>query len=247
MTIPTYLPYYVLIGAVAIIAIILFGLRNALAKAAWSKHDRTTTVRFSAIALVSWFLVALALGLAGAYKAAPDRVPTIQYGIFIPFLIGAWLIWRSPAVGRIIDAVPQPWIVGVQLYRALGAIFLILYATDRMPGLFAWPAGVGDVIVGLLAPVVALAYARDAQRNAGRVTVWNVLGILDLVVAITTGFITSPSPLFSYEPPNELIAIFPLVLIPVYLVPLSLLLHLASLAKLHGWLANRSKIATTSA
>jgi hypothetical protein len=150
-------------------------------------------------------------------------------------------------VGRIIDAVPQPWIVGVQLYRALGVVFLILYATDMMPGLFAWPAGVGDVTVGLLAPVVALAYARDARRNAGRVTAWNVLGILDLVVAITTGFITSPSPLFGYEPPNELIAIFPLVLIPVYLVPLSLLLHLVSLAKLHGWLANRSKIATASA
>jgi len=244
MTIPTYLPYYVLIGAVAIIAIILFGLRNALAEAAWPKHDRAAAFRFSAVTLIGWFLVALALGLAGAYKAAPDRIPTIQYGIFIPFLIGAWLIWRSPAVGRIIDAVPQPWIVGVQLYRALGVIFLILYASDKMPGLCAWPAGVGDVIVGLLAPVVALAYARDARRNAGRVTAWNVLGILDLVVAITTAFITSPSTLFSYEPPNELIAIFPLVLIPVYLVPLSLLLHLASLAKLHGWLANRSKVAT---
>ena len=247
MTIPTYLPYYVLIGAIGIISTILFGLRNALAQAAWPKHDRAAAFRISTIILISWFLLALALGLAGAYKAAPDRIPTIQYGIFIPFLIGAWLIWRSPAVGRLIDAVPQPWIVGVQLYRALGVIFLILYVTDRMPGLFAWPAGVGDVIVGLLAPVVALAYARDARRNAGRVTTWNVLGILDLVVAITTGFITSPSPLFSYEPPNELIAIFPLVLIPVYLVPLSLLLHLASLAKLHGWLANRSQIATASA
>ena len=246
MTIPTYLPYYVLIGAIGIIGTILFGLHNALAQADWSKHDRASAFRLFAVTLISWFLVALALGLAGAYKAAPDRIPTIQYGIFIPFLIGASLIWRSPAVGRIIDAVPQPWIIGVQLYRALGVIFLILYVTDKMPGLFAWPAGVGDVIVGLLAPVVALAYARDA-RNAGRVTAWNVLGILDLVVAITTGFITSPSPLFSYEPPNELIAIFPLVLIPVYLVPLSLLLHLASLAKLHGWLANRSKIATTSA
>jgi hypothetical protein len=247
MTIPTYLPYYVLIGAIGITAIVLFGLRDALAKAGWSKHDRATAFRFSAVTLISWFLLALVLGLAGVYKAAPDRIPTIQYGIFIPFLIGAWLIWRSPAVGRIIDAVPQPRIVGVQLYRALGVIFLILYATDNMPGLFAWPAGVGDVIVGLLAPVVALAYARDARRNAGRVTAWNVLGILDLVVAITTGFITSPSTLFSYEPPNELIAVFPLVLIPVYLVPLSLLLHLASLAKLHGWLANRSKIATASA
>ena len=246
MTIPTYLPYYVLIGAIAIIATILFGLRNALAKAAWSKHERATAFRFSAIILIGWFLLAFALGLAGAYRAAPDRIPTIQYGIFIPFLIGAWLIWWSPGVGRIIDAVPQSWIVGVQLYRALGVIFLILYATDNMPGLFAWPAGVGDITVGLLAPVVALAYARDPQRNVGRVTTWNVLGIFDLVAAIATGFITSPSTLFSYEPPNELIAIFPLVLIPIYLVPLSLLLHLASLAKLHGWSANRSKIAAAS-
>ena len=36
-------------------------------------------------------------------------------------------------------------------------------------------------------------------------------------------------------------------MIPIYLVPLSLLLHLASLAKLHGWLAHRSKISTASA
>ena len=46
MTIPTYLPYYVLIGAIAIIAIILFGLRDALAKAGWSTHDRATAFRF---------------------------------------------------------------------------------------------------------------------------------------------------------------------------------------------------------
>src|SRR6266567_2654418 len=127
MTIPTYLPYYVLIGAIAIIATILFGLRNALAKAAWPKHDRALAFGFSAVILIGWFLLALALGLAGAYRAAPDRIPTIQYGIFIPFLIGAWLLWWSPGVGRIIDAVPQSWIVGVQLYRALGVIFLILY------------------------------------------------------------------------------------------------------------------------
>ena len=247
MTIPTYLPYLVLTGASATIAAVLFGLRNALAKAGWQKHDTAVAFSISAVILFSWFLVALVLGLADAYKAAPDRIPTIQYGIFIPTLVGAWLILRSSTVGRIIDAVPQPWIVGVQLYRALGVIFLILYATHKMPGLFAWPAGVGDVTVGLLAPVVALAYARDPRRNAGRVTIWNALGILDLVVAITAGFITSPSALFSYEPPNELIAIFPLVLIPVYFVPLSLLLHLASLAKLHGWLANGSKMATASA
>ena len=247
MTTSTYLTFYVLVGSVTIIVTILFGLRKALADTAWAEHDRTGAVRSSAAILVGWFLLAIALGLAGAYQAAPDSIPTIQYGIFIPILIGAWLIWRSPVVGRIIDAVPQPWIVAVQLYRALGVIFLILYAIDKMPGLFAWPAGVGDIIVGLLAPIVALAYARDARRNAGLVAAWNVFGILDLVVAVTTGFVTSPSALFTYEPANELISIFPLVLIPAYLVPLSVLLHVASLAKLRRRLAHRSEFATASA
>jgi hypothetical protein len=244
MTIPAYLPFYVLIGSVVVIVTILFGLRNALVKSSWPEHDRVVAFRSFSVVLIGWFLFSVALALAGAYRAAPDRIPTIQYGIFIPILIGAWLIWRLPIVGRVINAVPQPWIIAMQLYRALGAVFLILYATDKMPGLFALPAGVGDVIVGLLAPVVALAYARDASRNAGLVAAWNVFGILDLVVAVTTGFITSPSTLFSYEPPNELIAIFPLVLIPIYLVPLAILLHLASLAKLHRWLA---PMATASA
>ncbi|MDD5579017.1 MAG: hypothetical protein PHY16_07015 [Methylobacter sp.] len=49
--------------------------------------------------------------------------------------------------------------MGIQVYRVVGGIFLILYATDRLPALFAWPAGFGDVLVGTLAPLVALAYA----------------------------------------------------------------------------------------
>ena len=51
---------------------------------------------------------------------------------------------------------------------------------------------------------------------------------------MTTGFLTSPSAfqLFAFDLPNVLISQFPLVLIPVFLVPLSVLLHLASLTKL---------------
>ena len=84
MTIPTYLPYVVMIGAIGAIITILLGLRTALANAGWSKHDRAGAFRILAVILISWFLVALVLGLADAYKAAPDRIPTIQYGIFIP-------------------------------------------------------------------------------------------------------------------------------------------------------------------
>jgi len=36
--------------------------------------------RSSSVIFISWFLLAIALGLAGAYRAAPDRIPTIEYG-----------------------------------------------------------------------------------------------------------------------------------------------------------------------
>ena len=105
----------------------------------------------------------------------------------------------------------------------------------KLPALFAWPAGVGDIAIGLLAPVVGLAYARAPREAAGLVRAWNVLGILDLVVAVSTGFITAPS-LFQpieVQPTSELMTMFPMVLIPVFLVPVSIVLHIASLTKLH--------------
>ncbi len=130
---------------------------------------------------------------------------------------------------------PQAWIVGVQLYRALGVVFLILYAAGQLPGLFAWPAGVGDIAIGLSAPLVGYAYARAPRETAGVVRAWNVLGILDLVVAVTTGFLTAPSLITPIEvhPTSELMTMLPMVMIPVYLVPLSIVLHIASLVKLH--------------
>ena len=136
---------------------------------------------------------------------------------------------------RLLDAVPQQWLIVVQLYRALGVIFLILYVAGKLPGLFAWPAGVGDIVIGLLAPVIGLAYARVPRDTAAFVRAWNVFGILDLVVAVTTGFLTAPSLIqpIVVQPSSELITVLPMVLIPAYLVPLSILLHIASLAKLH--------------
>jgi len=234
MAIPSHLPYFVFAGTAATLVAILYGLNRALADAAWPGPSRARALRLSATILVSWLAVVITLAAMGVYHVDASAIPTLQYGILLPILIGILLIWRSEATKRIIDAVPQEWIVGVQLYRALGVIFLILYAAGKLPGLFAWPAGVGDIAIGLLAPVVGFAYARAPRDAAGLVRAWNVFGILDLVIAVTTGFMTAPSLLqpIEVQPNSELMTVLPMVLIPVYLVPLSIVLHLASLAKL---------------
>jgi len=234
MTISVFLPFYVLAGSVGMIAAILIGLNRALVRSNWPDRERVSVVRTASFVLIGWFAASVGLAMADFYRGVLDRPPTVQYGLLIPIIIGAVLIWRSALVARLIDAVPLSWLVGVQFYRALGLIFLVLYAAGQIPGLFALPAGSGDVAIGLTAPLVAAYYARNPDTAGNTVAVWNILGILDLLIAIATGFLTSPSPvqLFAFDAPNELIALYPLVLIPVFLVPVSILIHISSLTKL---------------
>jgi hypothetical protein len=231
--VPAYLLPYVLGGTLAIAGAVLFGLYRALRLAKWLDRDRMQGFAIVTALLVAWLAAALLPSWFGFYRAALSGIPTIQYGLLIPILVGIILFRRWHMLRRVIEAVPQQWIVGVQLYRTLGLIFLVLYAQGRMPGAFAWPAGVGDIIVGLAAPVVGIAYAHRSRNAAGWVRAWNLFGIADLIVALTTGFLTSPSrlQLLALNAPNELVTAFPLVMIPVFLVPLSILLHLASLQK----------------
>jgi hypothetical protein len=235
MTVPTYLPYVIMTGNVLTLVAILYGLNRALARASWPRPERLRALTISGAILFGWLAIALGLSGAGFYHVTANGIPTVQYGLLLPILLGVFLIFRSELAGRILDAVPQPWIVGVQLYRALGVVFLILYAAGQLPALFAWPAGVGDIAVGLSAPFVALAYARAPRDNAGTVRAWNLLGILDLTIAVTMGFLTSPSAItpIVVHPSSELVTMLPMVMIPVYMVPLSIVLHIASLVKLH--------------
>jgi hypothetical protein len=63
-----------------------------------------------------------------------------------------------------------------------------------------------------------------------------LLGILDLAVALATGFLNSPGrfQLLALDQPNILTTAYPLVLIPAFAVPLSLILHRVCLWKLWG-------------
>ncbi len=231
--VPAYLTPFVLTSMVSVIAFVLFGLQQALRRSTWPDSDRAKALWSIGALLVGWFIVAALTSFAGVYRPQSGP-PTIQYGLLIPIIAGVLLFRTVPLLRRTLTIIPNSWLVGVQLYRALGVIFLVLYAGGHLPAPFALPAGIGDVLVGILAPFAAASLARSPQAATRRVRLWNWLGITDLVIALTMGFATSPSPLqlLSLDHPNQLVGMFPLALIPVFAVPLSILLHIASLQKL---------------
>ncbi|HUA20607.1 MAG TPA: hypothetical protein VMB25_17785 [Bryobacteraceae bacterium] len=231
---PAYVTFYVLAASVAAVVTLLWGLRATLGAAGLSANDRRRCFRLAVVLLAAWFFAALLPSWRGFYGGTPTRIPTIELGLLVPILAGSVFYWRSHLLRRIVAAASQGLLVGIQIYRVLGAIFLVLFVSGRMPGVFALPAGIGDVAVGLLAPVIAFALVRGLRGARALAGAWNLLGLADLVVAVTTGFLSSPSPVQSLalSSPNTLITAFPVVMIPVFLVPLAVLLHFASLANL---------------
>ncbi len=143
---PGYLLPELLIGTVTVVAVALFGLHRAIRRTGLPVQDRRRAFWSGSALLVGWLFAALALSWSGFYQGSPSRVPTLPLGLLIPIAAGVVLFFRSPLLRRIIDAAPQSWIVTIQVYRAEGLIFLILYAGGLLPGAFAWPAGVDDVI-----------------------------------------------------------------------------------------------------
>jgi hypothetical protein len=118
-----------------------------------------------------------------------------------------------------------------QIGRIFGGVFLILYAQGVLPGIFALPAGWGDVAIALTAPLMAWMLVAKSRLRLGILVLWNVLGLLDLIVAISLGILTSQSTLgvLAGTTTSALVVAFPLSLIPTFLVPFYFILHLITL------------------
>lgn len=179
-------------------------------------------------ALAVWFVAAAILALAGAIRPAEGEVvPPIGIALMLALSGLALALAILPRL-RAVLAHPraQSALVGLQIWRIEGLAFLVLMALGQLPALFAIPAGLGDLAIGLTAPLMA----RNLHRRRLAIG-WNLFGLADLVVAVALGATASPgaAQLFLTTPSAEAMTAFPMALIPTFLVPLSIGLHLVSL------------------
>ena len=182
-----------------------------------------------------WLALVWGAAINGVFRGGIVPVPLTPLAIFLPVIIGVPILLRSRRIGQVLDAMPASWLVALQVYRVLGSAFLIGWALGAVPGIFALPAGIGDVITGLLALPAAIAVAAGTIEGRKAAIAWNIFGLLDFTVAISLGLATSPGPLQLIVPsiPNTTAGIYPTVMIPAFAVPTSILLHALSLRQLY--------------
>lgn len=180
----------------------------------------------------AWLAAALTLSLSGSLQM-PAGEPPLRVLAAAGAPILAFVLWYrgSTAFRTWILGLDLRLIVMLQAWRVIGGVFLVLLAFGLLPGLFAWPAGLGDVAVGLTAPLVALALWRRPDVAASRgFLAWNLLGMFDFVVAVATGTLASGVlPGLVHGVTAGAMSAWPLAMIPGFLVPFFAILHLVAI------------------
>lgn len=199
-------------------------------------------------ALALWLGLVTFLGYLGAFVGRAGSPPLpIFLGLAIPLAVFfaayfGWSAFRTFILGADLRVV-----AAMQAWRWAGQHFLFLHAHGVLPGLFAFPAGLGDMAIGITAPWIVLSLLRNPSFAASRrFMIWNILGIVDFVVAtsmavLCTGLFPGINELIGNVTTRPM-AQLPLVLTPAYIVPVFIMLHVTALFQAHQ-LARSGKFA----
>lgn len=207
------------------------------------------SVVFAALAL--WLGLVSFLAYRGAFVGSADSPPlAIFLGVAIPLAVFFAAYFGWDAFRTFVLSADLRLVAALQAWRWGGLGFLSLYAYGVLPGLFAFPAGFGDMAIGVTAPWIVLNLIRRPSFAASRrFAIWNILGIVDFVVAVSTGTLSSGFfhgiTQLNGNVTTSPMAHLPLILIPAYMVPLFVMLHCTALFQARQ-LARSGKSASVS-
>ena len=182
--------------------------------------------------IAAWFAFAVSAGALNVFNTDPN-LPPLALGLAVMIPIVVFLLWfATSAEFRQFTLSLNPRILTfVQSWRIAGLAFLSLYTVGLLPGIFALSAGWGDIAIGATAPWVATKLVSFSHRRG--FVFWQVLGILDLVSAVTLG--TTARLISPHGPETAVMTVLPMSLIPTFAVPLFMMLHVISIAQAMRW------------
>jgi hypothetical protein len=202
--------------------------------------DNANYVRWTTLLLAAWFAFSIIASALRLFRAgSPYAVhPPLPLGLAVAVPVLAFLMWfaSSPRFREFVLSLDARTLTVVQSWRIGGFVFLVLYAHGLLPGTFALPAGWGDIAVGSTAWLAARHLTRDAGRKNGFIA-WQLLGVADLLMAVSLGVLSSPTPMGLLRPEisTDIMTTLPLSLIPTFVVPLLLIFHIICIAQATRW------------
>jgi hypothetical protein len=183
-----------------------------------------------------WFLSVFAAALSGGFNApAGERPIAIMAAIMLPIIVFSLLYMGIRPFRHWALGLDMRHLILLHSWRMVGMGFVFLYFQDRLPALFALPAGLGDAMAaaGAIFLVIAM-YERASLVTNRRILTWNTFGLVDFIAAVSLGVMTRAGDVLHINGAvdSNIMGTFPLALIPAFAVPFYIITHLIIYAQL---------------
>jgi hypothetical protein len=176
---------------------------------------------FVGLGLAIWFGAALGLGVSGVFAMLPGLVVSAVVWALVLMVLAC--VWH---IGPVYD-----WMMNLNLRafvlphtaRLVGVARILLYWQGKLPREFAIEGGIADLLVAATAVAVAvsaLPVRKEWQLRAAMA--WNIIGLADIL-----GLMFVAARFYTTDPgPGLHVTVFPLSLLPLFVVPLVIASHI---------------------
>lgn len=221
----------------SLLLLVVLGLSRAQTRLG---HKASHLPLWTAIGLLAWLMLLALLAQSGFFARFEVLPPRFAFAVLPPTLFILYLA-GSGRISRLLAALPAGWLLGPQVFRvAVEVVLWLLFLEQRVPVQMTFEGLNYDILVGLTAPLVGLYLAGKPSRKRVVGVVWNILGLALLLNIVTIAILSTPTPFrfFMNEPANTIIADWPFIWLPGFVVPMAFMLHVFSLKQL--WIGSRA-------
>ncbi|HEX7966898.1 MAG TPA: hypothetical protein VF502_01670 [Stellaceae bacterium] len=184
-------------------------------------------------AWLALIVAAAALGWTAPGAVGPIPATLLPFVGLLALGLGSWAFFAP--FRQALLSLPLAMLIALHAWRVGGVLFLLLYRDGQLSAPFAPVAGMGDMITGALALVLAGMLALGVPVRRTWLVLWNAFGALDLVVAVSLGLLSAagtPFQVFTDAPGTLAMTKLPWLFVPSMIVPMLLMVHLTIAAKL---------------
>lgn len=212
-------------------ALVAWGLSASFAAFRILAGDNVKKALWMRLLMVAWLGIPAYLAIRGEFwdfSSDPPQLMRIVTPMAVVIVAFCFSPWGKSAARKL----PESLLVGTQGFRLPLEIVLYYLATRQVISKeMTWAGYNFDIITGLLAfPLWWKIRTLSAPRWA--LWAWNCLGLALLSIVVTVAVLSFPAPFGWFSPPNVVVASYPWVWLPTFLVPLALCSHLLMFRKL---------------
>jgi hypothetical protein len=214
----------------AFYVMVVWGMSALLVAFRWlTESDRLGAfLRMGAFAWLGLPAVLASTGVLEDFAGRPPQLLRLVVGMVVVLLAFALSPWGR----RVAERLPFTLLIGVQFFRfPLEFLLFGLSKYGYLPREMTFAGFNYDVVTGATAGLFWLLLRREALP-AWLLWSFNAIGLGTLFVVVTVAVVSLPAPFGWFEPSSEIVAYYPWVWLPTFLVQLAWVSHLLALRKL---------------